>query len=253
VESTAGETIRQTASDKAPAQPSESRDPRALAEIRRINLHTLTTHKGAKSQLGRLLEIGQSNMAHRLHGQKRMDDVEAQRVTDKLGLPSGWLDIPRELADVPEAVIRLLSTSSRGRSAQPQPDSLHPGRKAGGRASMKETATMKDAPGRRAAPAAADSPALPAITAPGGNAELPLEQPLDAGPLTKPAVHDEVATSSISESPDVYPSMSATSLDTLRGIAPIAEALIKTLAGKARAGRMDETKALQLLQQVVLL
>jgi hypothetical protein len=46
---------------------------------------------------------------------------------------------------------------------------------------------------------------------------------------------------------------SATSLDGLQGIEPIAEALIKTLAGKARTGRLDELKALELLQQAVLL
>jgi len=46
---------------------------------------------------------------------------------------------------------------------------------------------------------------------------------------------------------------SATSLDDLQGIEPIAEALIKTLAGKARTGRLDELKALELLQQAVLL
>ncbi|MDH6147286.1 MULTISPECIES: hypothetical protein [Paraburkholderia] len=44
-----------------------------------------------------------------------------------------------------------------------------------------------------------------------------------------------------------------TSLDDLIGIKPIAEALIKTLPGKARTGRLDEMKALELLQQIVLL
>jgi hypothetical protein len=44
-----------------------------------------------------------------------------------------------------------------------------------------------------------------------------------------------------------------TSLANLDGIEPIAEALIKTLAGKARAGKLDEFKALELLQQAVLL
>jgi hypothetical protein len=47
--------------------------------------------------------------------------------------------------------------------------------------------------------------------------------------------------------------IAATSLDNLQGIEPIAEALIKTLAGKARTGRLDEIKALELLQQAVLL
>jgi hypothetical protein len=46
---------------------------------------------------------------------------------------------------------------------------------------------------------------------------------------------------------------SAASLDNLHGIEPITEAPIKTLAGKARTGRLDETKALELLRQSVLL
>ena len=49
------------------------------------------------------------------------------------------------------------------------------------------------------------------------------------------------------------PFTSVTSLENLQGIEPIAEALIKTLAGKARTGRLDELKALELLQQAVLL
>ena len=49
------------------------------------------------------------------------------------------------------------------------------------------------------------------------------------------------------------PSSSVTSLENLQSIAPIAEALIKTLAGKARTGRLDELKALELLWQPVLL
>jgi hypothetical protein len=44
-----------------------------------------------------------------------------------------------------------------------------------------------------------------------------------------------------------------TDLDTLLGIAPNAEALLKTLAGKALTGRPYQTTALRLLKQVVLL
>ncbi|MCR4470450.1 hypothetical protein [Burkholderia sp. SCN-KJ] len=46
---------------------------------------------------------------------------------------------------------------------------------------------------------------------------------------------------------------SVTSLDDLHGIEPIAEALLATLAAKARTGRLDELKALELLRQAVLL
>jgi hypothetical protein len=55
------------------------------------------------------------------------------------------------------------------------------------------------------------------------------------------------------QNPAALPFASVTSLDNLHGIEPIAEALIKTLAGKARTGRLDELKALELLQQAVLL
>jgi hypothetical protein len=50
--------------------------------------------------------------------------------------------------------------------------------------------------------------------------------------------------------PELIPA-SATSLQGLDGISPIAEALLKTLAGKARTGRLDELTALELLHKAV--
>jgi hypothetical protein len=64
---------------------------------------------------------------------------------------------------------------------------------------------------------------------------------------------DSLASTPSSFAQDAKPSTMATDLDTLRGISPIAEALLKTLAGKARTGRLDEIKALHLLQQAILL
>lgn len=61
------------------------------------------------------------------------------------------------------------------------------------------------------------------------------------------------ASATLQKNPAQLPFATVTSLDNLYGIAPIAEALIKTLAGKARTGRLDELKALELLQQAVLL
>lgn len=46
---------------------------------------------------------------------------------------------------------------------------------------------------------------------------------------------------------------SVTSINSHEGIEPIVEALITTLAGKARTGRLGELKALELLEQAVLL
>jgi hypothetical protein len=88
----------------------------SVPEIRRANLHVLTARNGSKALLSRLLNLSQSNMAHRLHGKKRLDDAEAERFTTALGLPSGWLDIPRELADVPAAVTETLTPTSRRQS-----------------------------------------------------------------------------------------------------------------------------------------
>jgi hypothetical protein len=45
----------------------------------------------------------------------------------------------------------------------------------------------------------------------------------------------------------------ASDLAHLHGIPPIAEALLKTIAAKARAGLLNEHKALELLQQMILL
>ncbi|OTP65660.1 hypothetical protein PAMC26577_39115 [Caballeronia sordidicola] len=45
----------------------------------------------------------------------------------------------------------------------------------------------------------------------------------------------------------------ASDLTHLRGIPPIAEALLKTIAAKARTGLLNENKALELLQQMMLL
>ena len=81
----------------------------------------------------------------------------------------------------------------------------------------------------------------------------------DASSIQKP-VHDDVSVPVVRQ--QLAPifgtqviieprSLPSTSLDDLLDIAPIAEALIKTLAGKARAGRLDEMKALELLQQIV--
>lgn len=83
--------------------------------IRRANLHVLTGRNGSKVKLGAVMGLTGSNMAHRLHGKKRMDDVEAQRFTERLGLPEGWLDTPRSDTDIPESVVLLLAPASRAR------------------------------------------------------------------------------------------------------------------------------------------
>ncbi|BBQ02440.1 hypothetical protein BSFA1_75680 (plasmid) [Burkholderia sp. SFA1] len=79
-------------------------DDATVQGVRRANLHVLTARNGSKAKLGLVMGMTGSNMAHRLHGKKRMDEAEANRFTERLGLPTGWLDQPRSAADVPESV-----------------------------------------------------------------------------------------------------------------------------------------------------
>jgi hypothetical protein len=117
------------ASSKSGAQQSlPLNDVAALENIRRANLHVLTSRKGSKVRLGAVMEISDSNMANRFYGQKRMDDAEANRFTERLGLPTGWLDVPRSVTDIPESVSDLLVPPSRRHASAQQelPPAIEP-------------------------------------------------------------------------------------------------------------------------------
>ena len=201
-----------------------------------------------------------SNMAHRLHGKKRMDDAEADRFTERLALPTGWLDTPRSEADIPESVSRLLLPAPRGQpSVKPQQPPAAPTNE---HALVKSTRAKARA--RTGATADAESPPVPAGASPAKEATVvSLQDHVNApsAELASPATgkKNDAALEQISAAavPQLHsmprPFTSVTSLENLEGIEPIAEALIKTLAGKARTGRLDELKALELLQQAVLL
>ncbi|MFT4438701.1 hypothetical protein [Caballeronia sp. 15715] len=238
-------------------------DVAALEKIRRANLHVLTARKGSKVRLGVVMDISASNMANRYYGQKRIDDVEANRFTERLGLPAGWLDIPRTVTDIPESVSDLLADpSSSPASAQQQtlPASALPST-----AAKKPKVTKTTAAGARLAfsPDAdgTDGPTdlaaqTPAVIGQQGQTVPPADDPSIRKPanddVSIPAAYQQLAPASVAQvimEPSAF--NSATSLDNLLGIAPIAEALIKTLAGKARTGRLDEMKALELLQKIV--
>src|SRR5471030_838479 len=109
------------ASAKSESQQSLALNDAATVEnIRRANLHVLTSRKGSKVRLGEVMGISDSNMANRFYGQKRMDDAEANRFTERLGLPVGWLDVPRSVSDIPEPVSDLLVPASRRHAAAQQ-------------------------------------------------------------------------------------------------------------------------------------
>jgi len=256
-----------TSPEAAQQQSLALNDGADVENIRRANLHVLTSRNGSKARLGVVMELSASNMAHRLHGKKRLDAVEANRFTARLGLPSGWLDTPHAEDDIPASVSRMLAPASRARVSAQQHDSLAPATnddmpvKAAGtkararraRASDPESSTVSaDVAGEKGAIVTSAQDHVNGF--PGNvTGHLP-EESDDGAPAATPATPESFAASAVPQRiPAALPVASLTSLDNLHGIEPIAEALIKTLAGKARTGRLDELKALELLQQAILL
>nr|WP_158936882.1 hypothetical protein [Burkholderia sp. S171] len=240
-------------------------DIAALENIRRANLHVLTSRKGSKVRLGVVMEISDSNMANRFYGQKRMDDAEANRFTERLGLPTGWLDVPQSVTDIPASVSDVLVPPSRHNASAQQelPPAIEPKATA---AKKPAGAKTKTAGARLALLPDADSTGVSTgVTAEANVVTGQLDQavPSAAEPVIHQAVDNDVPHSAVRQrlapasstqvATEARNQTSATSLDDLQGIEPIAEALIKTLAGKARTGRLDEMKALELLRQAVLL
>jgi hypothetical protein len=238
-------------------------DVAALENIRRANLHVLTSRKGSKVRLGAVMEISDSNMANRFYGQKRMNDAEANRFTERLGLPTGWLDVPRSVTDIPESVSDLLVPPSRRHAADQQ--ELAPAIEPKATAAKKYAGTKaKTVSARLALPPDADGGRTGAAAETHAvMAQRDQAVPSAADPAIRQTVDNDVSLSTARQqfAPASVTQViteprrftSTTSLDDLLGIEPIAEALIKTLAGKARTGRLDEMKALELLRQAMLL
>lgn len=261
-----------TSRETTQQQPLAWDDSAAVEDIRRANLHVLTARNGSKARLGVVMAMSGSNMAHRLYGKKRMDSVEANRFTERLGLPTGWLDTPRSEAEIPEPVSRLLTPASRGRASVEQHEPLAaatkdgvPGKPADAEARPRRArgAGVLGDP-QNSSPLSADataenetigvSPEDRASDVPDEPAGRSPEESDGDVPAATPATLPSLPAAVIPQRSAVpLPFASVTSLDNLQGIEPIAEALLKTLAGKARTGRLDELKALELLQQAVLL
>ncbi len=239
-------------------------DVAALEKIRRANLHVLTTPKGSKGRLGAVMELSASNMANRFYGQKRMDEAEASRFTERLGLPTGWFDVPRTVTDIPESVSDLLVPSSAHAGTREElPSVAAPeatvakrivnikARMADPRITLLHDANGTDNPTEVASETEAVVSHQGQVVA--SVVESGVLEPVDSSVSSVPALQEFAAPPEAQGRGQLYPLLPSTNLDDLLGIAPIAEALIKTLAGKARTGRLDELKALELLRQAVLL
>ncbi|OYD60054.1 UNVERIFIED_ORG: hypothetical protein BDU10_9378 [Burkholderia sp. CF145] len=263
-------------SPKTPQQqPLALSDSAEVENVRRANLHVLTNRNGSKVRLGVVMEMSGFNIADRLHAKKRMDSVEANRFTERLGLPVGWLDIPRTEAEIPESVSRMLAPAPRGRASAQRDEPLAPATNDGVQETLadvkvrtrRERATAlgdSESPSPVSADVAEDketiivSPQARVNDSSDGLARRSPEESDGEAPAATLAPSESMpealpTSAAPQQNPAPLPFASMTSLENLHGIAPIAEALIKTLAGKARTGRLDEMKALELLQQAVLL
>jgi hypothetical protein len=256
-------------------QPLALSDSAEVENIRRANLRLLTSRNGSKVRLGVVMEMSGFNIADRLNGKKRMDGVEANRFTERLGLPVGWLDSSRTEAEIPEPVSRMLAPAPRGRAPVQQQGAPAPatndgvqGESVDGKVRTRRKRATALGASESSAPASADvaedgetigdSPRADINDFPDDLASRSFDENHEAVPAATSAADGAMpqslrASVVVPPASAVLPSSSVTSLDNLHGIAPIAEALIKTLAGKARTGRLDELKALELLQQAVLL
>ncbi|MEI6001361.1 hypothetical protein H3V53_30605 [Paraburkholderia bengalensis] len=252
-------------------QPLALSDSVEIENIRRANLRLLTSRNGSKVRLGVVMQMSGFNIADRLNGKKRMDSVEASRFTERLGLPVGWLDSPRTEAEIPESVSSLLRPAPRSRASAQQHDTVvaATAHRAAGKLADAKTPTALAGAGAMAHPE--NSSPVSADVA-GDNEEIVVSTQNRVNNLTDdlagraPEENDFGDVAPPTASPESSPVFGipqgnpaplsfacVTSLDNLHGIPPVAEALIKTLAGKARTGRLDELKALELLQQAVLL
>ncbi|AFT90087.1 hypothetical protein [Paraburkholderia phenoliruptrix] len=272
-----GSRSKDKAAPRTPQQqPLALSDSVEVENIRRANLRLLTSRNGSKVRLGVVMEMSGFNIADRLNGKKRMDSVEASRFTERLGLPVDWLDSPRTEAEIPESVSEMLAPAPRGRASVQQHEPPAPGmidsakaNHSGGKARIRrERATAlhdSDSPSAVSSDVAEDKASI--VASPRADVdESPddlRERPVGENNQEIPAATSAPAVSmpeslpvpaTPQQAPTPLPVATVvTSLDTLHGIEPIAEALLKTLAGKARTGRLDEVKALELLQQAVLL
>ncbi|MDO8416331.1 MAG: helix-turn-helix transcriptional regulator [Agitococcus sp.] len=206
-----------------------------LRSIRRNNLMLLTQGIGAKTQLARLTGLSPANISHRLHGNKHFDKDTADLFADKLQLSVGWLEVPHELADIPAAAQQLLALTA------PSPVAVEKPKKA------KISATPSNF-GRSAELIPVGRTAL--------SVSLTGPSIIPRGPALPPpsVVHNQRATVqepiAQGQSPVVTVSPNPVT-DSFTGLAPIAEALIKTLIGKARLGALSEEQACKILGEVM--
>lgn len=247
---------------------------RPILDVRRRNLAVLTEIPRSKLKLSTLLGLQPANVSHRIHGQVRLEDAQVNNFTQALGLPQGWFDTPHVFADVPAEVQAMLDPGERpprgsikaqrelseqanaatgGNAVKAQKTrqvkpAAPTGAKATPSANISMPALKSGVTRPSAAPAAAPAPA----PAPAPTKVVPAAPRAQARPATAAPVAHVASPTPVRADSQAHATTQQASVfsEDLQGINPIAEALLKTLALKARQGKVSEAQALELLMSV---
>lgn len=243
---------------------------KAAHDLRRHNLSILLEGKGSKSALARLIKLSPASVTSMLNGGKSLEKDFCNSIAHTLKLSENWFETERTSADVPDAVKKKLAPLPRG-TAVPGPDEPR----------MRSAAAAPAS--SSAAPVAPSAPPVnpPAPVQARASAERPQSWPASASKVSKvkrltspDSAASQVASSGETATPNAaLPRVATPSTreqdralppaqrgDTLPasssgfvvegGLSPITEALIKTLAQKARQGSLSEDRAFEMLGAV---
>lgn len=233
-------------------------------EIRRANFEMLTQPKGVKSRLVAITGLSPANISHRLHGHKIFDAETGEFFCQALGLPSGWFETPQTPASIPEATMKLLSGDSTVKAVAParQP-------KATSKTTLTKPAGVALAPTKRSnrATGTVSSLALSAAALGAPKASIPQSgggtspvQPevtvkrkkvgVVAAPVSAPA---PAAAVPVPMTPAPILPAASPAVASLSAAAPVAQAYLLILTQKIQEGRLPESRALELLQEALVL
>lgn len=228
----------QTQQLAVPGEPELSADDQQRL-LRRSNLSLLTSRTGAKTQLAILTGMSAANISHRLHGNKIFDLETGKYFSEVLGLSAAWFETSQNEDSIPLETLKLLTTKNSGATASTTKLITPPaGAKRGRKVSLPTNLAAVKADKVSLSPVLRGKPDAPAFVAPA--------QVRPALSVNRPAPVAEIRPAPVAAVARA-PSLATQALAEAGPVGPITEALLRTLAAKARDGRLSEEKALTML------
>lgn len=205
---------------------------------RRSNLNLLTSVKGSKSALARLLGISAAVMSHRLHGLKKIHEDDTQQICNLLGLAPDWFEVPRSASDFPPDLSQRLAMAPPAALAAASP-------KAPGRRGRRKTEAL-------AKPLSAEAGSSEQSSS--GASVLQLRaQPAPSAPAAGVSKEESSVSRATAKLPGSaeQPVLIDEAMFAQARLQPIAEALVKVLIVRAQRGELTEAVALRMLTDMV--